>query len=339
MFNLFNAGKPALASIAALACAMLAAASPASAQEAFPSRPVNLLIPYGPGAASDVVARIVGDGLARQLKQTVVPVNRPGGSGMVMINSARGVAADGYTLMFSASAIAAEQVVRKGSTFDVRKDVIPVARVSVAPLGVFVSATLPVNSVEELVAYARRNPGKLTYASPGVGSVIHLNTERFRLATKTEFLHVPYPAGTAPVLTALVSGDVGLYINEMGSMKGIVADKRVKVLATLADVKSPIYPDAPAAPEINVPELRNFTASFFYGIYVAPGTPPDRVEFLNRAVNRTMEDPEVRTRLNGLGYASSAMGGMSTAEFRKLVNDELTRTEAVVRDAGIAVAQ
>lgn len=323
----------ALASVLALGLAL-----PAAAQDKFPSRPVNLLIPYGPGAASDVVARIVAEGMARQLGQPVVPVDKPGGSGMVMIRGAQNAPADGYNVMFSASSIVNEQVLHR-TTFDVRKDLIPVGRIGAAPLGVFVSSHLPVNNVQELVDYARKNPGRLTYASPGIGSVIHLNTERFRLATNTELLHVPYPAGTAPVLTALIAGDIGLYINEMGSMRGVVADKRVKVLATLADNRSPLYPDAPATPDLTVPELKGFTASFFYGLYVTAGTPQDRVEALNQALNKAMEDPQVRAKLVELGYSPATMGGMNTTDFRKLVYDELGRTEAVVRDAHIPMLQ
>lgn len=333
---IFGPTRWRLGALALLQCAAFAGG--AAAQEKFPGKPVSLIIPYGPGAASDVVARIVGEGLARQLGQPVVPINRPGGNGIVAIRAAQASPADGYTVMFHASGIVNEQVLRK-TTFDVRKDVLPVGRVSVAPLGLFVSSQLPVNSVKDLVDYGRKNPGRLTYASPGIGSVIHLNTERFRMATGLDLLHVPYPAGTAPVLTALIAGDINMYINEMGSMRGVVADKRVKVLATLADDRSPLYPEAPSSAELGVPELRGFTGGFFYGLYVEPGTPADRVETLNRALNKAMEDPAVRERLVGLGYSPATLGGMTQPEFRKLVADELARVETVVREARIPTQQ
>lgn len=196
---------------------------------------------------------------------------------------------------------------------------------------------MPVNSVRELIDYAKKNPGKVNYGSAGVGTIAHLTTEHLRLATGIDMVHIPYPAGTAPVLTALMAGDVGVFVNEMGSMKAFVADKKVKVLATLADQISPIYPDAPSISDLGIPELKGIFAPFFFGIYVEPGTPQDRVDMLNAAINKTLADPAVRERLVNLGYNPALMGETTPAEFRKVVNDELARVEATVRDAHIAI--
>lgn len=315
--------------------ALAAGALPAAAQEKFPGRALNLVVPYGPGAATDNVARIVGEGLARQLGQPVVAINKPGANGMIAIRSVLAAPPDGYNLLFLANGVIIEQVVKKGTNFDIRKDLTPVARVAQAPLGLFASNHLPVGSVKELVQYAKKNPGKVNFASSGVGSIAHLTTERLRLATKTEMVHVPYPAGTAPVLTALMNGDVGIYVNEMGSMKPFVAEKKIKVLATLADQRSPAYPDTPSVPELGLPELKGLFTPFFYGIYVEPGTPADRVQALGAAIGRTMEDPSVRGRLVVLGYDPALMGGTTPTQFRKVVNDELARVEATVHQAGI----
>ncbi len=310
---------------------------PVSAQEKFPSKPFNLIIPFGPGAATDNVARIVGEGLSRQLGQPVIATNKPGANGMIAVRSAQAVPSNGYNLLFLANGVIIEQVLNKTTNFDIRKDLVPVARVVQAPLGLFASNKLPVNSVKELIEYAKKNPGKINYGSAGVGTIAHLTTERLRLATGIEMVHIPYPAGTAPVLTALMAGDVGVFVNEMGSMRGFVTDRKIKVLATLADQRSPLYPDAPAIPDLGIPELKGIFAPFFFGIYVEPGTPQDRVDMLNAAINKTLADPAVRERLVNLGYNPALMGETTPAEFRKVVNDELARVEATVREAHIQV--
>lgn len=335
MFHLPTAGLARRALLLAAGVALGGALLPAMAQEKFPSKPLTLIIPFGPGAATDSVARIVGEGLSRQLGQPILPVNKPGANGMIAVRSIQGAPSGGYNLLFLANGVIIEQVLKKGGNFDIRKDLIPVARVVQAPLGIFASNQLPVNTVKELVEYAKKNPGKINYGSAGVGTISHLTTERLRLATGTDMVHVPYPAGTAPMLTALMTGDLGVLVNEMGSMKAYVADKRLKVLATLADQRSPLYPDAPAVPDLNMPELKGLFAPFFFGIYVEPGTPQDRVDQINAAVNKTLQDPAVRERLVALGYSPALMGGTTPDEFRKAVNEELARVEATVRDAKI----
>ena len=337
---LFNSAKWGFGVFALLQCALVAtAAPPAAAQDKYPAKPMNLIVPFGPGAASDTVARIVAEGLSRQVGQPVIPTNKPGANGMIAVRAAQAAPSDGYNLLFMANGVVIEQVMKKNTSFDIRKDLVAVARIVQAPLGLFTSTHLPVNSVRELIDYAKKNPGKLNFASTGIGSIAHLTTERFRLATGIDMVHVPYPAGTAPVLTALMAGDVGVYVNEMGSMKGFVAEKRVKLLATLADQRSPIYPDAPAIPDLDIPELRGIFAPFFFGIFVEPGTSAERVDYLNRAVNRTLAEPAVLERLVNLGYSPANIGGTSPAEFRKLVNDELARVEATVREARIQPTQ
>ena len=315
--------------------ALAAVALPALAQEVFPNKPVNLIVPFGPGAATDTAARIVAEGLARQLGQPVVVVNRPGANGQIAIRSAQGLPADGYTLLFLANGVVIDQVIKKNAGFDVRKDITPVARVVQAPLGLFSSNHLPVNSVKELIDYAKKNPGKVNFASSGVGSIAHLTTERLKLAAGLDMVHVPYPAGTAPILTALLAGDVGVFVNEMGSMKGFVNEKKIKLLATLADQRSTIYPDAPAVSELGIPELRGIFTPFFFGIFVVPGTDNARVETAANAVNKALAEPAVRERMVGLGYNPALLGGTTPAEFRKVLNDELARVESIVKAANI----
>ncbi|MGE4243621.1 Bug family tripartite tricarboxylate transporter substrate binding protein [Ramlibacter sp.] len=315
----------------------LAAATAAHAQDNFPSRPVTLVIPVAAGSASDVAARMVGEGLAQQLGQPVVAVNRPGGNNMVAVRSVLSSPGEGYSVLFLSSGIVVDQAIKKHGQFDVRKDLTPVARVVQAPLGLFVSNTLPVNSVKELVEYVKKNPGKVNFGSVGVGAIAHLTTEQFMAATGARMTHVPYPSGTAAVLPAMISGDVGVYINEMGSMRGFVQDRKIKLLATLADRRSPIYPDAPSIPELGMPELRGVFRPFFFGLFVEPGVPAARVEALANALNKAVAEPTTQGRLVGLGYDPALMGGTRPAEFRALIGDELSRTEAIVKNAKIQV--
>lgn len=326
-----------LAAIALFTAATVACSLPLAAQEKYPNKPLQMYIPFGPGSATDAVARVVAEGLSRQLGQPVVPNNKPGGNGMVAIRSVQGSPSPGYNLLFLHPGVVIEQVLSKGS-FDFRKDLIAVARVSESPQGMFVSNLLPVNTVKELVEYMRKNPGKVNYATGGIGSSAHLNTERFRLATGTSMVHIPYPAGRAPMVTALISGDVGLFFGEMGSMKGFVDAKRVKLLATLADRRNPIYPDAPAISESGVPELRNFSASSYFGIFVEPQTPPDRVEFLNQVINKVLVERSVHDKLLSLGYSADNIGGMSSAQFSAKLNQEFLNIQSTVRDAKIQIA-
>lgn len=325
-------GAVALLTAAAAACSL-----PLAAQEKYPSKALQMYIPFGPGSATDTVARVVAEGLSRQLGQPVIANNKPGGNGLVAIRSVQATPSEGYNLLFLHPGVVIEQVLRKGS-FDFRKDLIPVARIVESPQGLFVSNQLPVNSVKELVEYIRKNPGKVNYATGGIGSSAHLNTERFRLATGTNMVHVPYPAGRGPMVTALISGDVGLFFGEMGSMKTFVDSKRVKLLATLADRRNPIYPDAPAISESGVPELRNFSAGSFFGIFVEPQTPPDRVEMLNQAINKLLLERTVHDKLLSFGYSAADIGGMSSAQFRAMLNQEFVNIQTAVRDAKIQVA-
>ena len=329
---------PGATALALLQCVALAAlCAPAQSQEAYPSKRFNFLIPYGAGSATDSFARIVGDGLAKQTGQPVIALNKPGANAMIAVKTLQTSPADGYSFAILANGIVIDQVLKKNPDFDIRKDLIPVARISQAPLGLFVSNNLPVNSVKDLIDYVRKNPGKVNYASAGVGSIAQLTTERFKMAAGLDMVHVPYPAGTGPMTLAMMAGDVGVLVNEMGSMRGFVSEKKLKILATLGDQRSPIYPDTPSVPELGLAELRNAFSPFFYGIFVAPGTDNAVVERLATEINTTLADPVTRDRLVALGYSPALLGGTRPADFRRIVNEELEKVEQVVRDAKITM--
>ena len=319
------------------AAALAALALPAIGQEVYPSKRLTMIIPYGAGSSTDGFARVIADGLGRITGQSVVPVNRPGANGMIAARSLLTTPADGYTFAILANGIINDQVLKKAADFDVRTDLMPVARAVEAPMGVFVSNALPVNSIRELVDYAKKNPGKVNYASSGVGSVGQLLTERFRLATGLTLVHIPYPGGNATIAPALMAGDVHISVSDIGSMRQLVNDGRLKYLATLADERSPLFPQAPAISEVGMPELKNIFSPFFFGFFVARGTDPARVEKLATDINATLQDAAVRDKLVALGYNAAALGGTRPADFRKIILDELQRVETVVREANIKV--
>jgi len=319
-----------------VACLGLGAGT-AGAQEAYPNKRMEMVIPFGAGAATDIFARTVADGMSRLTGQTVVPINRPGANGLIAVRSVQSAPKDGHTFIILANGIVNEQVMKKDVDFDIRKDLIPVTRAVQAPLGLFVSNSLPVNSMKDLVEYVRKNPGKVNFASAALGSNAHLATERLMLATGMKMVHITYPGGTPQMNVALLSGDVGVFLNEMGSMKQLVNEKRIKVLATLDERRNPAYPDTPATPETGVPELRNFASVFFFGFFLAPGTDPARVERLSAEINRAIADPQTRERLIALGHNPALLGNSNPTDFRRAVNEELERVQKVVQDANIKV--
>lgn len=152
-------------------------------------------------------------------------------------------------------------------------------------------------------------------------------------------VHVPYAAGQAQVLPALIAGDVSVFITEMGSMKPMVDGKRVKMLATLGDERSPLYPDVPSVQEAGMPELRGIFSPFFFGVFVEPRTSEDRIAYLNAAINKALAQPRLRERMQALGYSVSQIGGTTPAQFREVVVNELDRVETTVREARIPTGQ
>src|SRR6267143_597860 len=284
-------GLAALLLAALFATAASAQTASTGSAQTYPSRPVRLIVPFPPGGSTDILSRALGQKLAEGLGQPVVIDNRPGAGGSIGSEAAAKAAPDGYTLMMG----------------------------QLGP---------PAASAAELIAYARTNPGKLTYGSAGSGSTSHLTTEYFKLATGTDILHVPYK-GVGPMLTDLISGQLSMGINGAPAVMPHVNSGRLRALAVTGLTRLPSLPQIPTLDESGV---KGFDASGWYGILVPAGTPGAIVAKLNAEIRRIMQTPDLRARLDNEG-AIPAAG--SSEEFAAFIVTEIARWGAVLKRAGI----
>jgi tripartite-type tricarboxylate transporter receptor subunit TctC len=283
------------------AVAVLAlAALPAVAQSpaAYPSRPIRIIVPTAAGGAGDTIARRFGEALGTALDARVVIENKAGGSGVVGNEAAARAPADGYTLLFGTSAthIIAAQAMQRLS-YDPLRDFTPVINIGYATSVLVVNEALPVRSVAELIDYARAHPGKLYYASSGVGSANHLDTEVFDALAGIELVHVPY-RGTADGYRALLANEVQVMFGAITSALPLVRAGKLRALAVLVDQRSPLLPDVPTITQAG---LASVDVRKWLGFFAPEGTPPEIVERLNRALDASLHDPQTRAWLDAQG--------------------------------------
>ena len=310
--------------------ALLLLAAPALAQaQGWPSRPLRLIVPFPPGGSTDILGRALGQTLSEVLKQPVVIDNRPGAGGTIGAEAAAKASADGYTLLMGQlGPLAVSPAIYKNLPYDPVKSFAPVCLMAIVPSVLVVNTSLPVASVQELIAYAKKFPGKLTYGSAGNGSTSHLTTEYFKLATGLDILHVPYK-GVGPMLTDLISGQVAMGINGAPAVMPHVTSGRLRALAVTSLARVPSLPDIPTLDESG---LHGFEANGWYGIVAPAGTPEAILRRLNSDVRRAMAAPELRARLDAEGAIPA--GGMPE-EFGAFIASEIARWGAVLKRAGI----
>ncbi|MFO1302211.1 MAG: tripartite tricarboxylate transporter substrate binding protein [Burkholderiales bacterium] len=265
--------------------------------QAYPDKPVHIVVPYAAGGAVDIVARTVGQPLQEALKQPVIVENRPGAGGNIGMEAVARAAPDGYTLLMASNAIATNNALFPKLTFDGRKDFTPVARIGYAPLVIVVPASSPAKSLKDLIAQAKAEPGKLTYATAGNGSSGHLAGELFKSAAKVDVTHVPYKGG-APAITDLVGERISFMpINAVEVMSHIKSG-RLRALAVASDRRFPLLPDVPTAAEAGLP---GFEATVWWGLVAPAKTPGDVVARLNADTNRILAEPAVVKRFDEMG--------------------------------------
>lgn len=295
--------------------------------DTYPSRPVHLIVFYAAGGGNDIIARLMGQWLSERLGQPFIVENRPGGGGNIGTEAVVRAAPDGYTLLLSSTANTVNTTLYENLDFNFTRDIAPVASISRDPNILVVHPSVPVQSVPEFIAYTKANPGKLNYASAGIGSSQHMSGELFKLTTGVEMTHVPF-RGTAPALTAVLGGQVqAMFAGMAASIEHIRAGK-LRALGITIPTRSDVFPDVPSISEF----LPGFDASVYYGIGAPKNTPAEIVERLNKEINAGLANPQLKARLHELG--SMPLPG-SPADFGKFIADETTKWAKVVKFANI----
>jgi tripartite-type tricarboxylate transporter receptor subunit TctC len=313
----------------AAGAAVLPAVSTIAAAQAYPSRPIRLIIGYTPGGSADLTARLMGQWLSERLGQPFVIENRPGGGTNIATEAVVRAPPDGYTLLLAAPANAVNATLYDKLNFNFLRDVEPVAGIIRFPNVVVVNPQVPVKSIPELIAYAKANPGKLNMASSGNGSTIHMSGELFKMLTGINMVHVPYRGG-APALTDMISGQVQVMFDNIPTCAEHVKSGKLRGLAVTSTTRSEVLPDLPTVADF----LPGYEASAWYGIVAPKNTPAEVIETLNKAANAVLADPAAKTRFAELG--AILLPG-SAADFGKLLADETEKWGKVVRFSGARV--
>ena len=294
----------------------------------YPVKPIRLVVPQPPGGGNDTIARMIGLKLSAALKQQVAVDNRAGAGGLIGADIAAHSPADGYTLLLGTVAtLAIIPNVQNKVPYDALKDFAPISLVASAPLLVVVHPSLPVTSIKQLIALAKAKPGRLNYASNGVGSSTHLATEMFKLMTKTDLVHVPYK-GLGPATTDLLSGQVQLMFSSAVAMMPHAQSGRLRAIAMTGAKRSAAIPDIPTVAEAGVPD---YESGSWYGILAPAGTPREIIELLNREIVAAVRSPDITDRL--IAEAVIPVGS-TPADFAAYIQKEHTRIGNVIRSAG-----
>ena len=294
--------------------------------QAYPSRPVRLIIGYPPGGSADITARLTGQWLSERLGQPVVIESRPGAATNLATEAVVRASPDGYTLLLVAPANAINATLYDKLNFDFVRDIVPVAGIIRFPNVVVVNPSLPIKTIPELIAYAKANPGKLNMASSGNGSTIHMSGELFKMLTGINMVHVPYRGG-APALTDLIAGQVHVMFDNIPTSAEHIKAGRLRGLAVTSAARSEVLPDLPTVADV----LPGYEASAWYGLGVPKNTPDEVIDKINKGMNAVLADPKPQARFAELG--ASLLPG-SPADFSRLVADETEKWGKVVRFSG-----
>jgi tripartite-type tricarboxylate transporter receptor subunit TctC len=307
--------------------AVLLALTVGATADDYPNRPIRLIIPFPPGGSNDVVGRLVARHLSDQLGQQVYVDNRGGAGGTIGTDSAAKASPDGYTLLVISLAHAVNPWLYK-LTYDPIKSFAPVASFGSGTNVLAVNPQLPVNSVQELIALAKRKPGELQYASAGIGSFQHLGGELFKLMAGVDMVHVPYRGG-GPAMMDVIGGHAKIVFSSLIQTTPHVKSGQLKALATGGAKRNPVLPDVPTIAESGVP---GYEANNWWGMLVPAGTPPAIVEKLNKAVSAALDAPELQKQFETEG---ATVIKMAPAEFGKYVETETAKWGRVVKEAHI----
>ncbi len=314
---------------AAIAIALSFIAGAALAETNYPDRAVKIEAGYAAGGPLDVVARLLGDKLSQLWGKPVIIENVSGASGNIAGDRVAKSAPDGYTLMLASNVnIAVNPKLYKSMPFDPLKDLVPITQVAYSPNILVVPNELPVKSVQELVAYAKANPGKVSYASAGVGTTQHLSGELFKTIAKIDIQHVPY-RGATPAITDLLGGRVSMFFGPPTSLLGLVKEGKVRALAVTSTQRFPAAPDLPTMIEAGYP---GFVTVLSVGWMAPAGTAKDVIEKIYKDTAKALEAPDVRERLQKIGTEPM---GTSPSEFSADIAREVPQWAKVIEAAGL----
>ena len=316
--------------LAALVAWLALTAMPVMGQ-AYPNRPIRLILPYGPGGVSDITARTIGPRLSEILGQPVVIENRPGGASIPATDMVAKAAPDGYTIVLATTAMAANNYLFKTLPYDVQKDFAPVTLVGVVPTVLVVHPDMPAKTVGELIALAKAKPGEINYGSAGNGSGNHLTTEAFKHAAGVDIMHIPYKGGGA-VMTDLMAGRVSMVFAVLPTAYPYITSGKLRALAVSSSKRSPALPDVPTVSEAGVP---GFDVTEWIGIFAPAGTPPEIITTLRNGFVKALESPDVADRLKKLGEAPV---GSTPQELAAHLKSELDRWGRLAKVTKLEVA-
>jgi tripartite-type tricarboxylate transporter receptor subunit TctC len=304
--------------------------SPISAQD-YPNKPIKFVVPFSPGGSTDIIARLVGEKLSQRLGQPVVIDNRSGSGGNIGADAVAKAPADGYTILMGTTGIMAinDSLYAKLS-YDAANDLAPVVHVASLTNVLAVNPELPAKNVQELIDYAKKNPGQLNFASSGPGSATHLVGELFKSNTGIDIVHIPY-RGSGQAMTDLLSGKVSMMFDQIASSVSNIEGGKLKALGVTSKDRSAALPNTPTIAESGVP---GFEALSWSGIAVPAGTPQPVIDRINREVNAILQDPAIRERFAELG--ADPIGG-SPADFESHLDKERAKWSKVVKDADIRI--
>jgi tripartite-type tricarboxylate transporter receptor subunit TctC len=311
------------------ACAAVVLAGAACAQNpVYPDRPVKVIVPFAAGGPTDVTARLIGQKLLERFGQQFYVENLAGAGGNIGMAAAAKAPADGYTILIASSSYTVNPSLYARPPYDPDKDFLPVTKAGGAPNGLFVNPDLPARSVKELVDLLKANPGKYTFASPGIGTTPHLSSELFKLTFGLDFALAPFPGG-APSIQSVVAGHIPISFQAIPPAISLVKEGKLRALAVTAKMRSPALPEAPTLEEAGI---QNQEAETMQGVLVPAGTPKAIVDLLQSEIARIVQMPDVKPRLLAIGVEPS---GMSSAEFAAYIKADIAKWKKVIADAKI----
>jgi tripartite-type tricarboxylate transporter receptor subunit TctC len=316
--------------LATTSASVVAMATAVAADAPFPSKPINLVVPYPPGGSNDVFARAMSRRLTASLKVAVVVENRPGGGGTIGENYVSHSAPDGYTLIYVSSSYTTNAAVDPHLPFDPIKGLTAIAITGKGPFIILVSPNFAGKNLADFIATAKKSPGKLNYATSGLGSVNQFATEQFAKQTGIKLTHIPYK-GMGPAVNDLVGGHVDVIFGSIPSLMQIARSGKVRALAVTSDGQSPLVPELPSANQNGAP---GFVFDAWSGILAPGGTPPAIVNKLNAEINRILNDKEMQTFLHNEGIVESPS---TPAQFGKIISDDIRRWKSLAQEVGIKI--